>query len=185
MLKFRLVIAISISISCGVLLASYAPATMAAEPFAPYGTATVSRQQYAPLKYAVESSAFDPAELATTLRVTRQMLSLSPKGSQMVVVVIGGAIRAFAKENYEKYQGIVDDAAELRDAGVRIAYCGSSMTAAGFAASDLHGLGEVVPGGYVEIAELSSRGYAHIRPPMILLKTKDARYIDQPGLRKK
>lgn len=183
MLNFRLVVAISIS--CGASFSSYTPATMAAGQFAPYGTATVSRQQYTPLRYVVESSAFDPAELANTLRVTKQVLSLSPKGSQMVVVVIGGAIRAFAKENYEKYQSIVDAAAELRDAGVRIAYCGSSMTGAGFAASDLHGLGEVVPGGYVEIAELSSKGYAHILPPMVLQKTKDARYVDQPELRKK
>lgn len=102
-----------------------------------------------------------------------------------MVVVIGGAIMAFAKENYAKYQDIVDAAADLREAGVRIAYCGSSMPGTGFVASDLHGLGEVVPGGYVEIAELASKGYAHVQPPAILQKTKDARYVDQPELRKK
>ncbi len=173
------------SAACGALLCAHIPLSIAAEQFSPYGTATVRTQQYAPLKYVVESSAFDPAELANTLRVAKQMLSLSPKGTQMVVVVIGGAIRVFAKENYEKYQGIVDAAAELRDAGVRIAYCGSSMTGAGFAASDMHGIGEVVPGGYVEIAELISKDYAPIRPPLNLQKTKDARYLDHPELKKK
>ncbi len=170
---------------CGILpLAQVSPST-AAEEFAPYGTATVRSQSYAPLKYVVESSAFDPAEVATTLRVSKQMLGLSPKGSQMVVVIIGGGIRFFAKENYEKYQSIVELAAELRDAGVKIEYCGSSMKGAGFAPSDLIGIGEVVPGGYVEIAELVAKGYAPIRPPLILQKTKDSRYLDHPELKKK
>ena len=114
-------------ITFAVFAALHAPLSVAAEEFAPYGTAKVKSQQYPPLKYVVESSAFDPSDVTNTLRVARQMLSLSPKGSQMTVVVIGGAIRAFAKENYEKYQGIVDLAAELRDAGVRIAFCGSSL----------------------------------------------------------
>lgn len=169
----------------GMLLSAHISTASAAEEFSPYGTATIRTQQYAPLKYVVESSAFEPSELANTLRVAKQMLSLSPKGTQMVIVVIGGAIRVFAKENYEKYQSIVDAAAELRDAGAKIAYCGASMAGAGFIASDLHGIGEVVPGGYVEIAELISKGYAPIRPPVILQRTKDARYIDHPELKKK
>jgi intracellular sulfur oxidation DsrE/DsrF family protein len=102
----------------------------------------------------------------------------------MTVVIIGPGIRVFARENYEKYQPIVEAAAELRDAGVRIAYCGSSMTGAGFKPADLHGIGQVVPGGYVEIAELVSKGYAHIRPPAVLARTRDARYLDRPELKK-
>jgi intracellular sulfur oxidation DsrE/DsrF family protein len=155
----------------------------AQEP-APYGTASLASQRYGPLKYVVESSAFEPAEVAGTLRVAKQALSLSPKGSEMTIVIIGAGIRVFARENYEKYQGIVEVAAELRDAGVRIAYCGSSMTGAGFKPADLHGIGQVVPGGYVEIAELVSKGYAHIRPPAVLARTRDARYLDRPELKK-
>ena len=172
--------------ACGVLfMFAQAPAATAAESFAPYGSATVRNQSYAPLKYVIESSAFEPAEVANTLRVTTQVLGLSPKGSEIVVVIIGGGIRFFAKENYEKYQAIVEAAVELRDAGVKIAYCGSSMTGAGFVAGDLHGIGEVVPGGYVELAELVSRGYAPIRPPLILQRTRDARYVEHPELKKK
>ncbi len=171
--------------ACVALLCAAALPSLAAEAFSPYGTASVRSQPYEPLKYAVEATAYDPADVATTLRVAKQMLSLSPKGSQMTLVVIGGAIRVFAKENYEKYQGIVDAAAELRDAGVRIAFCGSSLKGAGFAPSDFHGFGEVVSGGYVEIAELVGKGYVHITPPAILAKTKDARYADRPELKKK
>jgi hypothetical protein len=172
-------------VACSILLLAHVSLSTAAEEFAPYGTARVRSQSYAPLKYVVESSAFEPGEVSNTLRVARQMLGLSPKGSQMVVVIIGGGIRFFAKENYEKYQAIVEAAAELRDAGVKIAYCGSSMTGAGFASSDLIGIGEVVPGGYVEIAELVSKGYTPIRPPLVLQRTKDARYIDHPELKKR
>jgi len=157
---------------------------IAAQEFSPYGSATVRSQSYAPLKYVIESSAFEPSEVANTLRVAKQVLGLSPKGSQMIVVIIGGGIRFFAKENYEKYQPLVEAAADLRDGGVKIAYCGSSMSGAGYAASDLHGLGIVVPGGYVEIAELVSKGYTPIRPPPILARTKDARYIEHPELKK-
>lgn len=177
--------ALAVLVSCGILLLAHVSPSTAAEEFAPYGTATVRSQSYAPLKYVVESSAFDPAEVSNTLRVAKQMLGLSPKGSQMVVVIIGGGIRFFAKENYERYQAIVEAAAELRDAGVKIAYCGSSMTGAGFTPSDLIGIGEVVPGGYVEIAELVAKGYAPIRPPLILQKNKDSRYLEHPELKKK
>lgn len=79
MLSFKSAIALSFS---GAMVLAYAPAAMAAEEFAPYGTATVSNQKYAPLKYVVESSAFDPAELANTLRATKQILSLSPTGNR-------------------------------------------------------------------------------------------------------
>lgn len=88
--------------ACGLLLSAYAPASIAAEGFAPYGVAKARGQGNQPLKYVFESSSFDPAEVADTLRVARQVLSLSPKGSEMVVVVIGGGIRVFATENYEK-----------------------------------------------------------------------------------
>ncbi len=133
----------------------------------------------------MEATAYDPADIANALRVAKQMLSLSPKGSEMNIVVIGGAIRAFAKENYEKYQGIVDAAAELHDAGARIAFCGSSLKGAGFVPGDFHGFGEVVSGGYVEIAELVGKGYVHITPPGILAKTKGVRFVDHPELKKR
>jgi intracellular sulfur oxidation DsrE/DsrF family protein len=173
---------VAIAIAATVLVLG--PASASAQEFSPYGSASAASQRYGPLKYVLESSAFDAAEVAGTLRVAKQVMSLSPKGSEMSVVIIGAGIRVFARENYDKYQGIVDAAAELRDAGVRIAYCGSSMTAAGYKPADLHGIGLVVPGGYVEVAELVSKGHVHIRPPAVLARTRDARYVDRPELKK-
>jgi hypothetical protein len=35
-----------------------------------------------------------------------------------------------------------------------------------------------------EVAELVSKEYAHIRPPAILARARDARYLDRPELKK-
>jgi hypothetical protein len=100
----------------------------------------------------------------------------------MVVVTHGPELRVFAKENYARYQGIVDKMAELSEAGVDFRMCNNAMRAAGFQADDMHGFITVVPAGFPEIAYLQSRGYAYINP--IPLSVKDVRYLDQPQLQK-
>jgi len=176
---------IAVLAACGALLFSQMPPAAAAEEFSPYGTAKAGTRNYSPMKYVLESSTFEPAAVGDVFRIATQALSNSPAGSQVTVVIIGPGIRIFAKENYEKYQAIVERAAELvRDKGVKIIYCGESMKGAGYAASDMHGLGEVVPGGYVEIADLVGKGYVNIRPSEMLLRTKAVRYLEHPELKK-
>ena len=151
------------------------------EPFSPYGHAQPTTVKYQPVKMVMEVSGATPADMAVSLGVAKQFLGIAPKGSKMALVVIGGGIRAFAIENYEKYQGIVDKAAELRDAGMEIKFCGNSIKGAGYKPSDIDGIGEVVPGGYLEIARYVGEGYVHITPRDY--KTKDARFIDHPELK--
>lgn len=79
-------------------------------------------------------------------------------------MIPGPAVRQFAKKDYEKYQGIVDTAAGLRDAGVQIRFCNNAIHANGLTPKGMPGIGEVVPAGYVEIADLIHKGYAHLRP---------------------
>lgn len=179
MFKIKFAIA---AVSVAVLLAG-APA--AAQEFAPYGTAKAGTRNYSPMKFVIESSTFEPPAVADAFRIAGQALANSPAGSQATVVVIGPGIRIFAKENYEKYQAIVERAAELiRDKGVKVVYCGESTKGAGYEASDLHGFGEVVPGGYVEIADLVGKGYVHIRPSEMQLRTRGVRYLERPELKK-
>jgi len=71
---------------------------------------------------------------------------------KVVVVTHGPELRAFAKENYEKYQGIVDKLAELTKEGVAFRMCNNAMRAAGFRAEDMHGFVTIVPAGFAEIA---------------------------------
>ena len=100
----------------------------------------------------------------------------------MVVVTHGPELRVFAKENYDKYQGIVDKMAALSDKGVKFHMCNNAMRAAGFKPEDMHGFITVVPAGFPEIAYLQSKGYKYINP--LPYSVKDVRYIEHPELKK-
>jgi intracellular sulfur oxidation DsrE/DsrF family protein len=98
------------------------------------------------------------------------------------VVTHGPELRAFAKENYTKYQGIMDRMKELADAGVEFRMCHNALRAAGFKADDFHGFVTVVPAGFPEIAYLQSKGYRYINPTPY--SPANVRYIDHPELKK-
>ena len=99
-----------------------------------------------------------------------------------VVVLHGPEIRAFAKENYLKYQGIVDKMAELSKAGVEFRMCNNAMHAAGFQANDIEGFVTIIPAGFAEIIALEAKGYQPINP--YVTAVKDSRYLDHPELKK-
>lgn len=151
-----------------------------AESFAPYGTARVDLHAM-----PVENVVFDvnyedprqlrllPAFIRNTVKETR---------GKVVVVTHGPELRAFAKENYEKYQAIVDPLAELAREGVEFKMCHNALRAAGFRAEDMHGFVTVVPAGFAEIAHWQGKGYRYMNP--IPLPVKDVRYLDRPELRK-
>lgn len=141
-----------------------AGAAFSAESFAPYGTASIKAKPYAPQKIVFDLTTASPEEVAFGLNTIKQMKTLVHKDTQVAAVVIGGGISVFAKDNYEKHQAIIERAAELRDAGVEIKYCGSSTRRAGLKPGDLHGIGEWVPGGLPEIAEYVGKGYVLVRP---------------------
>ncbi|MBT3305324.1 MAG: hypothetical protein HN377_02470, partial [Alphaproteobacteria bacterium] len=79
-----------------------------------------------------------------------------------VVVTHGPELRVFARENYVKYQGIVDKMKVLSDKGVEFRMCHNALRAAGFTKDDFHGFITVVPAGFPEIALLQSQGYQYI-----------------------
>jgi len=101
---------------------------------------------------------------------------------EMVVVTHGPELRVFAKENSDKYQGIVDKMAALADKGVEFHMCNNAMCAAGFKPEDMHGFITVVPAGFPEVAYLQSKGYKYINP--LPYSVKDVRYLEHPELKK-
>ena len=103
-------------------------------------------------------------------------------GGKVVVVTHGPELRAFAKENYTKYQSVVNKMAELAKEGVEFKMCNNAMKAAGFNAEDMHGFITVVPAGFPEIVYWQDKGYKYVNP--LPLAVKDIRYIDQPQLKK-
>lgn len=99
-----------------------------------------------------------------------------------MVVTHGPELRAFAKENYEKYQAVVDKMAELSKEGVEFKMCNNAMRAAGFEATDMHGFVTVVPAGFPELVYWQSKGYQYVNP--LPLSVKDVRYVEHPELKK-
>lgn len=67
---------------------------------------------------------------------------------EVVVVAHGPELRAFARENHEKYQGIIDKMAELAQDGVQFKMRNNGKKAAGFSAEARRGFVTVVSAGF-------------------------------------
>lgn len=167
-------VALSVFIALPVSTAAYA------EEFTPYGTAKVDMHAMPVTDVVFDVNYEDPQQLNILYNFIRNTQKIT-KG-KVAVVTHGPELRAFAKENYSKYQGIVDKMAELAQDGVEFKMCSNAMKAAGFSAEDMHGFITVVPAGFPEIAYYQAKGYQYINP--IPLSVKDVRYLDQPQLKK-
>ena len=163
---------------------------LAADDFAPYGSSKAVKMNYQPAKLAYEFSSTPEAAAANLKQlvgVLKQAQKLQPAGSKIEVVVIGGGIGVFAKENYERFQAEMDEINEMHKPNARIpvevAYCGSSINNSGYAISDFHGFGQVVPAGYLELDRLAKEGYSHAM--IANVKAPGARYYFHPELKPK
>jgi intracellular sulfur oxidation DsrE/DsrF family protein len=169
----------AVSAAFAVLSLASAMPALAAD-FAPYGTAKVDMHTMPKTDVVFDVNYEDPKQLNILYNFIKNTKPVT--GGQVVVVTHGPELRAFAKENYEKYQAIVDKMAELAKDGVEFKLCNNAMKAAGFAAEDMHGFITVVPAGFPELAYWQGKGYKYINP--IPLPVRDVRYLDQPQLRK-
>lgn len=152
-----------------------------AQEFAPYGTAKVDLHPMAVTNTVFDVNYDDPKKLNILYGFIRN--TRKETRGEVIVVTHGPELRAFAKENYEKYQAVVDQMAELAKEGVQFKMCNNAMQAAGFSASDMHGFITVVPAGFAELVHWQGKGYQYVNP--IPLPVRDVRYLDQPQLRKK
>lgn len=151
------------------------------EPFSPYGTAKADMRVMPAVDAVFDVNYGDPKDLRllygfirSTVRQTR---------GKVVVVTHGPELRAFAKENYQRYQGSVDQLAELaKEEGVEFRMCGEAMRLAGFAAQDMHGYITIVPNGFAELAYWQSQGYRYLSPAPY--STLDVRYLEHPELKR-
>lgn len=148
--------------------------------FAPYGTAKVDMHTMPVTDVVFDVNYDDPQKLNALYNYIKNTKKITQ--GKVVVVTHGPELRAFAKENYVKYQAAMDGMAELAKEGVEFKMCNNAMKSAGFSAEDMHGFVTVVPAGYPEIAYYQGKGYKYINP--LPLPTKDVRYIDQPQLKK-
>lgn len=151
-----------------------------AEELSPYGTAKVDMHAMPVTDTVFDVNYEDPQKLNTLYNFIKNTQKVT--GGKVVVVTHGPELRAFAKENYLKYQGAVDKMAELAKEGVEFKLCFNAMKAAGYSAEDMHGFITVVPAGFPEVAYWQGKGYKYINP--LPLPVKDIRYLDQPQLKK-
>lgn len=161
-------------------IASFQCAHAAEKYLEPYGTAKVDMHKYPKLNAVFDVNYSDPQKLNTLYFFVKN--TAAQLRGKMVIVTHGPELRAFAKENYEKYQGIIDKLAELAKQGVEFHMCNNAMHAAGYKAQDMVGFITVVPAGFPEIAYLQSKGYRYINPKP--LSVKDVRYLEHPELKK-
>jgi intracellular sulfur oxidation DsrE/DsrF family protein len=136
---------------------------------------------YKPINRVYDVNYVDPLHLNGLANFITNVDKVVPGKS--VVVLHGPEIRVFAKENYEKYQDVVDKMAGLAKSGVEFRMCNNAMHAAGFEATDIVGFVTIVPAGFAEIIDLESKGYQ----PIVALVTpvRGSRYIDHPELKPK
>lgn len=167
-------------IAAASLLALLPAQHAVAKEFAPYGTAKVDMHTMPPTDTVFDVNYEDPQKLNTLYNFVLNTKRVT--NGKVVVVTHGPELRAFAKENYMKYQSAVDKMAELAKEGVEFKMCSNAMKAAGFGAEDMHGFITVVPAGFPELAYWQSKGYQYTNPAP--LAVKDVRYIDQPQLKK-
>jgi intracellular sulfur oxidation DsrE/DsrF family protein len=152
----------------------------AAGELSPYGTSKSDMHSFPKLNAVFDANYMNPQDLNVLFSfVSKTGAALKGK---MVVVTHGPELRAFAKENYLKYQGIVDKMKSLADKGVEFRMCNNALRAAGYKADDFHGFITVVPAGFPEIALLESQGYQYINP--LANRVGGIRYLDQPQLKK-
>jgi intracellular sulfur oxidation DsrE/DsrF family protein len=167
-------------VALALLLAIPVSYTAHAEAFAPYGTAKVDMHAMPATDVVFDVNYADPQSLNILYGFIRNTQKITQ--GKVVVVTHGPELRAFAKENYSKYQGVVDKMAELAKDGVEFKMCNNAMKAAGFSAEDMHGFITVVPAGFPELVYWQGKGYQYINP--IPLSVRDVRYLDQPQLKK-
>lgn len=148
----------------------------AADDMEPYGTAKVNLHKYPAINRVYDVNYSDPKQLNALVPFIKNVNAVV--AGKAVVVLHGTEIRAFAKENYEKYQAVIDQLADLSKEGVEFRMCNNAMHAAGFQASDIDGFVTVVPAGFAEIIDLQRKGYKLINATPTAVK--DSRYLDHP-----
>lgn len=167
--------------AAGAFALSISTAGLASDELSPYGTSKTDLHEYPTINAVFDANYTQTKDLNMLYAFVKN--TMKPLKGKMVVVSHGPELRVFAKENYIKYQGIIDKMKELADNGVEFRMCHNALRAAGFKADDFHGFVTVVPAGFPEIAYLQSQGYRYINP--LPYSPRDVRYLDQPQLKKK
>lgn len=147
-----------------------------ADDMEPYGTAKVDMHKYPKINRVYDVNYDDPKKLNALVSFIKNVDAVVH--GKAVVVLHGAEIRAFAKENYLKYQAVIDQLADLSKQGVEFRMCNNAMHSAGFEATDIVGFITVIPAGFAELIYLQQKGYQVINASVT--PVAGSRYLDHP-----
>lgn len=175
----RLICKEVVALVLGISFCSVSAVTVAAgadNNMTPFGDAKVNMHKYKMINRVYDVNYDNPKKLNALVHFIKNVNQVVP--GKAVVVLHGAEIRAFAKENYMKYQGVVDQLADLSKKGVEFRMCNNAMHAAGFKVKDIDGFITIIPAGFAEIIDLEKKGYKLIDASAT--PVKGSRYIDHP-----
>jgi intracellular sulfur oxidation DsrE/DsrF family protein len=175
MKNYIITVAAIATLSC-FTLPSLTLAESANKDMTPFGDAKVDMHKYPKINRVYDVNYDDPKKLNALVSFIKNVNDVVP--GKVVVVVHGTEIRAFAKENYEKYQDVIDKLAEFSKHGVEFRMCNNAMHAAGFQAKDIDGFVTIIPAGFAEVIYLQQQGYKVIDASAT--PVKGSRYLDHP-----
>lgn len=171
---------ISVFLASAIVALSLPYAATADDEFAPYGKGKADMHSMDSTNVVFDVNYEDPNKLKILYSFVKNTVKQT-KG-KVVVVTHGPELRAFARENYEKYTAVVDRMKELADAGVEFKMCNNAMRAAGYTSPEqMYGFVTVVPAGFPELVYWQSKGYQYINP--LPYSVRDVRFLDQPDLK--
>lgn len=155
-------------IGLAVLCLFFPPLLRAAEPDAPWGSATEIQQIYSKQKVVFDTTSGSLADLFSTLDRVSYMSQLNgadPFETKIVIMLHGSAIKFFATRNLAKYKDLMVRAQSLSVGDViEFRMCKAAARLQGLTAKDIHGFVKMVPMADAEIVRLQQEeGYAYMR----------------------
>ena len=155
-------------IKLAVMCLLFSPHLHAAEPLAPWGSATEIPQVYSKQKVVFDTTTGSLASLTSILdraSYISQLNGADPFDTKIVIVIHGEAIPFFATRNFDKYRDLMVRAHSLSVGNViEFRMCKIAARLQGFTAKDIHGFVSMVPMADAEIVRLQQEeGYAYMR----------------------
>lgn len=146
----------------------FSPSINAAEPAAPWGSATEIHQTYSKQKVVFDTTTGSLAGLGNILdraSLMSQLNGADPFDSRIVIVLHGGSIPYFSIKNLNKYKDLMFRAKSLSVGNViEFRMCKASAHMQGLAPKDIHGFVKMVPMADAEIVRLQQEeGLAYMR----------------------
>ena len=158
----------TLSIKLAVMCLLFSPYLHAAEPLAPWGSATEIPQVYSKQKVVFDTTTGLLAGLASILdraSYISQLNGADPFETKIVIVLHGEAIPYFATRNFDKYKELMVRAQSLSVGDViEFRMCKAAAKLQGLTAKDIHGFVKMVPMADAEIVRLQQEeGFGYMR----------------------